>query len=135
MRRSILAALLACAVFTCPSLAAAQSSPTHYLSTASNNATLVKTGQVTLASVLAVNTTGTVYYLKLYNKATAPVCGTDVPKWTIPVPASGGVASHNIAMGVLFPLGLGFCLVAGIADNDNTAAVAGIAINFGLSGR
>jgi hypothetical protein len=136
MRRILIAV-----AFTVLGLAAAhaQSAPAGFLSTVSTNATLVKTGPVLLKAILPINTTGAVYYLKLYDKATQPVCGTDVPKWRIPVPFgasnSGGGIDHTDNGGLQFTNGLGFCLTSGIADNDTGNAAAGIAINFGISGK
>lgn len=116
----------------------AQTSPKKYLSAATNNSTLVLSRSSVVKMIHAVNTTATLYYLKLYNKATAPVCGTDVPVFVSPLPAavSGGPpVSPDISDGILFPLGIGFCITAGIADNDNTAAATGVAVNLGVTGR
>lgn len=114
----------------------AQTAPRHYLSAATNNATLVygRPGVVNL--IHAVNTTATIYYLKLYNKATAPVCGTDVPVLTVPLPpVTAPPPPVQPSGGLRFPLGVGFCIVAGIADNDNASAATGIALNLGVSGQ
>lgn len=116
-------------------LAQATSAPRHYLSTATNNATLVYTAAngVRLNGGVATNTNATIYYLKFYNKATQPVCGTDTPVWTIPLPQNVPAIIPDTS--AIFPLGLGFCITANIADNDNTSAAAGIAVNLGISGR
>lgn len=117
----------------------AQTAPIKFLSTASTNATNVLSGNTLLGAGIVVNTTTTVYYLKLYNKATAPVCGTDVPQWTIPIPFgasnAGGGFVLPLGQGLSFPLGLGFCITGGIADNDTSAAAAGIVVNLGASRR
>jgi hypothetical protein len=126
-----------------PGVAGAQSVPLGYLSAATNNSTLVIAGNpksgggVLLKALVVVNTTGTLYYLKLYDKATAPVCGTDTPKWRVPLPGSASNPAP-VALpseGLMFPLGLGFCIVANLVDSDNTAAVTGIAVNLGVSRR
>jgi hypothetical protein len=111
-----------------------QSAPIKFLSGASTNATLVMTGNASLKTLAGGNSTATVYFLKLYDKATIPVCGTDVPKLTIPLPANQ-TTPIDFGNGAIFPQGLGFCLTGAIADNDTTAAAAGVAINFGISGR
>ena len=50
------------------------------LSAASTNCTLIYgMGPSLLQWVVVVNTTATTYYLKIYNKQTAPVAGTDTP--------------------------------------------------------
>lgn len=107
--------------------------PVHYLSAASTNATNVKASAGTVTSVTAVNTTATLYYLKLYDKASAPTCGTDTPVQTYPVPASatGAGLTVNPVNGFAFSLGIGFCLTGGIADADTASAATGVAINLG----
>jgi hypothetical protein len=130
------ALLLALAAWSSP--ASAQSAPKHYLSAASTNSTLVLGRPSVLKMITAVNTTATLYYLKFYDKATAPTCNTDVPKLTLPLPASatGGTPMvPDIGDGLIFTLGVGFCLTGGIADADNTAAATGVAINVGVSAR
>jgi hypothetical protein len=127
--------LLLCLLTLAP--VSAQTVPVKYLSAATNNSTLVNTGRSKLGTGIVVNTTVTVYYLKLYNKATAPTCGTDVPKWTIPIPYGASNAAGGFVLplgdGLSFPLGLGFCITASIADNDNTSAATGIVVNLGVS--
>lgn len=107
--------------------------PVHYLSAASTNSTNVKASAGTVFSVTAINTTTTIYYLKMYNKATAPTCGTDTPVHTLPVPASATAAglTVNPFLGLNFTAGIGFCLTGAIADADATAAATGVAINIG----
>jgi hypothetical protein len=108
---------------------------THYLSAASNNSTSVTQRQTALYNLTVVNTTAAIYYLKLYDKASQPTCNTDVPIATFPIPfgasSAGGsvvITSNTTPLG--FNNGLGFCLTGGLADNDNTNAATGVAINF-----
>jgi hypothetical protein len=68
--------------------------------------------------------------VKLYNKATAPTVGTDVPAMIIPVPAAvagvPGVATLPVGFnGFRFALGLGLAITGAVADNDTTAVAAG----------
>lgn len=90
----------------------------------SDNATLVKAGGVIVATVTACNVNAAVRYLKLYDKATAPA-STDTPVMRILIPVNNCVtvpfAGNNHAQ---FILGLGYRVVTGIADNDNTAVAA-----------
>lgn len=108
--------------------------PVHYLSANSNNSTNVKASAGTIYDVATINTTTTLYYLKLYNKAVAPTCGTDTPVWTMGVPFgnsnSGGGFIFPVSVGILFLNGIGFCLTANAADNDNTSAATGLQINI-----
>ncbi len=109
--------------------------PIHYLSTASNNSTNVKATAGTVYQVITINTTATIYYLRLYDLAAAPTCtsATGV-KQTYPVPfgqsSSGGGFTIPIPVGMGFLNGIGFCLTSGIADTDNGNAATGIVINF-----
>lgn len=61
-----------------------------------------------------------VRYVKLYNKATAPTVGTDVPVITIPLQPK---VSANVSFSdhPLFNAGIGIGATTGIADNDTGA--------------
>ena len=135
--KTIIAAALAALLCLGLAPASAQTVPVKYLSAATTNATLVSAGRTKLGAGVVVNTTTTVYYLKFYNKATAPTCGTDVPVWTLPIPYGASNAAGGFVLpldgGLLFPLGFGFCLTASIADSDNTAAATGLVVNLGVS--
>lgn len=129
--------LVAFALLCIPQMASAQSLPSvplSYLSAGTNNSTLVYGDNVLLKALVVINTNNTIYYLKLYNKRTAPTCGSDTPVWRIPVPANntGGGFVVLSTEDMRFPLGLGFCLVGGIADSDNTNAATGVALNFAI---
>jgi hypothetical protein len=106
--------------------------PYHYLSLASTNSTLVAGRQTALYNTTVINTTATIYYLKLYDKATAPTCGTDTPVHTFPIPVTTAqpviITTNTTPIG--FNNGLGFCLTGLIADADTTVAAVGVAINF-----
>jgi hypothetical protein len=112
----------------------AQSAPVRYLSLATTNSKLILGERGLIESLLPVNSTGTQVFLKLYDKATAPVCGTDTPVWTVPVPANNAF-SVPLGQGLLFANGIGLCITNLIADSDTTVVTTGIAINLGVSGR
>lgn len=90
-------------------------------SAASTNATSVKASAGTVYSITASNTAASPLYVKLYNKASAPTVGTDVPVLTIPVPAGGvvnvpfGTTGHRLATGIAL------AITANAADSDTTA--------------
>lgn len=99
-------------------------------SAASTNGQLVNGGTTGLQALFASNTGAAVAFVKLYNKATAPTVGTDVPVMIIPVPAavSGvpGIVELTPAFnGYRFPLGLGLAITGLVADSDTTAVAAG----------
>lgn len=93
---------------------------------ASNNSTNVKGSAATVYGLQASNDDTVPYYVKLYNKATAPTCGSDTPvagPFEIPANSSG----TNIMFGtpgMSFGTGLGYCVTKGITDADNTSLVA-----------
>jgi len=108
--------------------------PGKTLSAASTNATVIKASAGTLYSLTAINTTATIYYLKLYNVASGPTCNSDTVVHTIPIPASiagAGVSNLIPTVGLNFTTGIAFCLTGALADNDNTNAATGVAINYG----
>jgi hypothetical protein len=99
-------------------------------SAATTNGALVLTGTSGLQAFYATNTGATPAFVKLYNKATAPTVGTDVPAMILVVPAavSGvpGVCTLPIGFnGFRFALGLGIAITGGAADTDTTAVAAG----------
>lgn len=103
------------------------------VTTASTNGALIQTGTRTLHELTVSNPTATAAYVKLYNKATAPTVGTDVPVMTIAIPATAagvGEKSFNFgALGKRFPLGLGIAVTAAAAATDVANAVAGVQIH------
>ena len=90
------------------------------ISAATTNATLILTAAHALHWLSAANNSATWRYLKLYNKATAPVPGTDVPVYVIGIPPGQSMAITN-AVGMRFSLGIGLAITGGIADADTTA--------------
>lgn len=112
---------------------AVPATPYFVNSAASTNAALVLTGTSGLSALWASNAGAAAAFVKLFNKATAPVPGTDVPEMIIPVPAAvGGVPGiAEISPGFnayRFPLGLGIAITGGAtgaADNDTTAVAVG----------
>ena len=91
-------------------------------SAATNNATLVKATAGAIYSVNGYNASAGVIYLKFYNKATAPTVGTDTPVLTYALPATAAF-SFQVPFG--FATGIGYGMVTGAADNNNTAIGAG----------
>ncbi len=108
----------------------AAATPYFVNSAASTNGALILTGSSGLTAFYASNTGAGAAYVKLYNKATAPTVGTDVPEMVIPIPAavSGVPGTYALPMGFnsfRFALGLGIAITGAAADNDTTAVAAG----------
>lgn len=105
-------------------------------SAATNNAALIAAGPHQVYFVIAYNTSTSLRFMKLYNRASGvPNPATDTPVVSLPIPPGGGIALDlNIAIG-LFPLGLAIALVQNAADNDNTAVAAGdiVGVNIGYA--
>ena len=100
-------------------------------SAATTNGALIITGTSGLQSFYATNEGASPAYVKLYNKATAPTVGTDIPEMTIPIPAAvGGVPGVSPSIdpgfsGFRFPLGLGIAITRNAVHTDTTAVGAG----------
>jgi hypothetical protein len=99
-------------------------------SAATTNGALILTGTSGLQAFYATNTGAAAAYVKLYNKATAPTVGTDVPEMIIPVPAAAAGVPGAVELtpgfnAYRFALGLGIAITGGAADADTTAVAAG----------
>lgn len=111
-----------------------QSGTTYNLvTTASNNLANIKSTAGNLFSITVSNPTATAAYVKLYNKASAPVVASDVPVMTIAIPATAaGVAEKSFDFGIIgkrFATGIAIAVTGAAAATDATNAVAGIQIN------
>jgi hypothetical protein len=108
--------------------------PYHLISAATTNATNVKGTAGQVFGVQVFNTNATARFLKFFDKATAPIPGTDTPVKTILVPGNspgGGGAIIQQPLGIAFANGIGFATTVNIADNDATAVGAGdLAVNI-----
>jgi hypothetical protein len=109
-------------------------------SAASDNATIAYDRPAVLNQVVGYNAKASVVYLKLYRlsaaqiaAATAPTLA-DVPFMVLPLAPSSQI-NLNFSKGVDFPIGLGFRLVTGSADNDGTAVAANDILGLNLLAR
>lgn len=102
-------------------------------SAGTTNATVTKGSAGTVWSIIASNINAATRYLKLYNKATAPTVGTDIPVIVIPIPAGQTVKFDGGSNGIRFATGIGWALTTGAADSDTGSVSAGehkIAMSF-----
>jgi hypothetical protein len=110
--------------------------PHNVIAANTNNSTNLKASAGTVYGIQLSGLGAAPAYLKLYDKATAPTCGTDTPVAVYMIPANstaanGGGNNANFAVGKAFTLGIGYCVVTGIPATDNTAvAAATYAINI-----
>jgi hypothetical protein len=94
-------------------------------STATTNASAVKTAASNLYEV-TVNNRGTLpIAVSFYNRATAPTVGTDTPIFSIIVPANDFRSFEFGPFGKRFNTGLALAITGGTALFDNTAVAAG----------
>ena len=104
---------------------AVPATPYFLNSAAGTNGALILTGTSGLQAFFASNVGASDAFVKLYNKATAPTVGTDVPEMIIKVPAGGQVEVSPGFNGYRFALGLGIAITGLAADTDTTAVAAG----------
>jgi hypothetical protein len=106
--------------------------PLSRVSTASNNAVLLKAGKLRLADIHATNSGEADAYLKVYDKASAPDPATDIPVLRRLIPAGRGFHWHA-ENGYRLTNGLAIVIVAGVDDTDETPVGAGEVIaDFGV---
>jgi len=108
---------------------------TCYLtSAATTNSTNCKASAGTIYDLSVVNTTATLYYLRLYNSSSAPTCSSSTNfVESIPVPAAtaGAGIVKTFPVGREYTTGIGFCYTLNGTNNDNNAAVTGSYISIG----
>ena len=90
-------------------------------SAAGTNATSVKAAAGQIYGVAIFNRTNQDKYLKLYDKASAPTVGTDVPAFTICLPGRGGYDAPASPIGEPFENGIAYAITANVEDTDTTA--------------
>tara|TARA_R100000541_G_scaffold56507_1_gene65960 strand:- start:800 stop:1258 length:459 start_codon:yes stop_codon:yes gene_type:complete len=101
--------------------------PFRLISAATTNATSVKASAGKIVTITGLSTNAsTVSFLKIYDKATAPVVGTDVPVMTIPIPThtQGAGIVIPICNGVTFLNGIALAITGAVSDSDTTAVAA-----------
>ena len=98
------------------------------------NATLAKASAGRVYRLSAFNASATVKFLEVYNKATTPLVGTDVPVWTESLPVGRTDLSFD-GVGLYLSAGISFALTGLAPDADSTALVAGdvLALNVGFA--
>jgi hypothetical protein len=108
--------------------------PFRLISEATTNETVVKSSAGTITTISAVGMAEeAMSFLKLYDKATAPVLATDVPVMTIPIPThtQGAGIVIPIPNGLNFSNGIALALTSGIEDTNAVATLANqVVLNF-----
>ena len=94
-------------------------------SAASTNATNLKASAGTVYTITAMNTNAAVRYVRIYNKASGPTVGTDIPVMVIAIPATSSKEISFGSIGAPFSLGIGYSITAAAAATDATIVGAG----------
>lgn len=104
--------------------------PTPYTfeSTAAVLLANVKNSAGRLYGLVVSNVTASACYVKLYNKASAPVAATDTPIATFPIPANSTGVWEFGALGLQFATGISIGASGAAAKTDATALAAGVQI-------
>jgi hypothetical protein len=97
----------------------------NFISAAGSNSNLIKTGKSNLSNLFVVNTSATIKFFKLYNKATAPNVGVDIPLITIPLPSGQCGFTVPALVGINFSLGLAFAITSGASDGNSGTILSG----------
>lgn len=103
----------------------------HLISAATTNATSVKASAGTIANIELTNTSASMKFFKLYNKASAPTVGTDTPILTLGIPANG---ARSFVPPVEWRLatGIAYAITGAVAVADTTAVAANdVAVSIG----
>lgn len=90
------------------------------VSAATTNATVAKATPGVVEGWTFTNLNQSFRYLKLYDKATSPTVGGDVPKLTIGMPPQMG-GHVGLPSPITFANGISYALTTGIIDSDNGA--------------
>lgn len=88
----------------------------------STNLTSVVTAATPVYCLFMGNSGGTHAFLKLYDKATAPVLASDTPFATILIPANLTV---DVEIDAFFTNGIAYAITGGAGDTDTVAVAAG----------
>ena len=83
-------------VYALPSTSSTYALTPYFPASGNIVAAFVKASAGALYGIMAVNQVAAVTWLCFYNKATAPVLGTDSPVWAVPIP--GGAGTGILAM-------------------------------------
>jgi len=98
--------------------------PLKVISAVGVNATLVQAGPTNINFILIVSVAATPRFVKFYDKATAPIVGTDIPTHTFPL-SVGASPIMAPPKGFNFTNGFGFAILLGVEDSSTTPFTVG----------
>ena len=94
------------------------------VSAATTNATLVKSSQGQIGSLILTNSSATWAYFKFVNKASAPTVGTDTAVLNIGVAPNSTLDCSTSYAGLRLTTGIAYYVSGGTSLTDNTALLA-----------
>lgn len=108
-------------------LRVAHATPLMYsvLALATANPANIKATAGRVFSGVLNNASAAAKYVRLYNKATAPTVGTDVPLMVFSIPASSSKEFNFGPTGMTFAAGIAISITGAAPDNDATVVAAG----------
>lgn len=107
----------------------------HKICASGTNATSVKAGAGCIASLILTNIAASWRFFKLYDKAGAPVVGTDTPIATIGIPPGQTLSLSMGAYTKRLALGIAYAVTGGIYVPDTTAIGGGeVAVSMSYTG-
>jgi hypothetical protein len=110
-----------------PSVSTAQGFATYFtlVSAAGTNATSVKASAGTIGTCVLTNTTASLKFVKVFNKASSPTMGTDTPVIQYPISANSTLDVSSAFAGLRLSTGIALATTGGSALLDNTSVAAG----------
>lgn len=96
----------------------------HLVAAATTNATSVKASAGSIGSIVLANTAAAIKFFKLFNKASAPTVGTDVPTVTVGIPPTSTLF-WDPAIYYRMTTGIAYAITNLSPDLDATAVTAG----------
>jgi hypothetical protein len=104
----------------------------HLKAAATTNTNSVKASAGQLYGGVAFNSSGSTKFLKLYDKASAPVLASDVPKFVFPLKAGESTPISFGGHGAAFGTGIALAITGAVGDADTTALSANdVILNLG----
>jgi len=102
--------------------------PKWFIAANTDNATNLKASPGVVHAVQVFGVGSAPAYLKFYDKASSPTCNSDTIVKQIMIPAASTAANGSGAIGTVidtqFSTGISYCVVTGIAANDDTSPAA-----------
>lgn len=102
--------------------------PKHFIAANSDNATSLKASAGVVHAVALSGVGSAPAYLKFYDTASTPSCGSTAVVKSMMIPAANtaanGAGSNAVVLDAQFSSGIGYCVVLNMVDTDDTSVAA-----------